>query len=218
MQNITFFGQTDVGKLRQNNEDDFIAQYIWDKNHVLGVVIDGLGGYEGGEIATKIAKETIIEHLEKPSKGEKLNLLKQVVVLANERIKKEQLKDDPKLWQMGCVLSTCLVDVEKQQINMVHVGDTRVYELCDDGELLKLSHDHSFVGQLEDTGELAGTEAMKHPDRNIIDRLLGHEYNISGEDYIQAETFPLLPNSTLLLCSDGLTDLVTKAEISAILN
>jgi len=217
MKEKPFFGKTDTGKQRQNNEDELISQYIWDDGHILGVAIDGVGGYEGGEVASEIAKTTIVEYLEKHPNGERLNLLKQAVVEANNKIVSEA-RQTPKLANMSCVLSACLAEVEKKQINMVHIGDTRVYQFRK-GELKKLSSDHSDVGYREDIGVLTEEEAMNHPRRNEINRLLGEkEHQIDDRDFIEAKTFPLLPNTTLLLCSDGLTDLVTKAEISAILN
>jgi len=216
MQKINLHGQTDTGKLRTNNEDNLIFQTIWDKNHILGVAIDGVGGYEGGEVAAEIAKNTIVEYLKKYPNGERLVLLQQAVTEANNRIFEERQKQ-PELSQMSCVLSACLVEVEKKQINMVHIGDTRVYQFHN-GNLEKLSHDHSYVGYREDIGDLTEEEAMNHPKRNEINRLLGDQKRQSDDrDFIEAKTFPLLPNTILLLCSDGLTDLVTRAEISAIL-
>jgi len=217
MQEINFFGQTDMGKLRTNNEDDLIFQSIWDENHVLGVAIDGVGGYEGGEVAAEIAKNTMVEYLEEYPNGERLVLLQEAVTAANNRIVEERQKQ-PKLSQMGCVLTAILVETEKRQINMVHIGDSRFYQFHN-GTLTKLSHDHSYVGYREDINDLTEEEAMDHPKRNEISRLLGDQKHQSDDrDFIEAKTFPLLPDSILLLCSDGLTDLVTKAEITTILS
>ncbi|GHT68825.1 hypothetical protein AGMMS50239_34640 [Bacteroidia bacterium] len=217
MQKISFSGNTDMGRQRTNNEDAFVVQYIWDKEHVLGVAIDGVGGYEGGEVAAAIAKNEIVEYLEKYPNGERINLLKQAVTEANNKIFEERQKQ-PKLSQMSCVLSACLVELDKKQINMAHIGDSRFYQFHN-GELTKLSHDHSYVGYREDIGDLSEEAAMNHPKRNEINRLLGDQHhNPDDRDFLEIKTFPLLPNSILLLCSDGLTDLVTKAEISNILN
>jgi serine/threonine protein phosphatase PrpC len=217
MQKISFSGSTDMGKLRTNNEDAFVVQHIWDENHILGVAIDGVGGYEGGEVAAEIAKNTIVEHLEKYPNGERAVLLQQAVTEANNKIVEERQRQ-PKLSQMSCVLSACLVEVDKRQINMAHIGDSRFYQF-QNGVLAKLSHDHSYVGYREDIGDLSEEAAMNHPKRNEINRLLGdRHHNPDDRDFLEIKTFPLLPNSILLLCSDGLTDLVTKAEISNILN
>ena len=217
MQNTSFFGNTDPGKVRQNNEDAFVIQNIWDDNHVLGVAIDGVGGYEGGEEAARIAQETIVKYLEKFPDGERLHFLKQAVAAANTQII-EGRNNNPKFSQMSCVLSAVLVEVEKRQINMVHIGDTRVYQFHQ-GKLKKLSHDHSYVGYREDINDLTEEEAMNHPKRNEINRMLGDKpHQIDDRDFLEAETFELLPNTILLLCSDGLTDLVTSTEISEILS
>jgi len=217
MQKTSFFGNTDPGKQRQNNEDAFVVQPIWDEDHILGVAIDGVGGYEGGEVAAEIARTTIVEYLEKFPNGERLILLKQAVTEANNRILEERQKQ-PNLSRMSCVLSACIVEIEKKQINMVHIGDTRLYQFHN-GELTKLSHDHSDVGYREDIGDLSETEAMNHPNRNEINRMLGEEsHDMDDRNFLEAKTFPLLPNTVLLLCSDGLTDLVTKAEITTVLN
>jgi len=209
-------GKSDIGKTRSNNEDENIAKTIWDTNHVLGVVIDGVGGYDGGEEAARIAKETIVNYLEKYPNGERLALLKQAVVEANNKIVEERLLQ-PKFNNMACVLTACLIETEKKRINMVHVGDTRLYQYYDH-VLIKLSHDHSLVGYREEIGNLTEEEAMNHPQRNQINRLVGEKtHQVDDKDFLEAATFPLMPNSTLLLCSDGLSDMLMKKEMESIL-
>lgn len=216
MQVLTFFGNTDVGKFRTNNEDAFIAQNIWDKNHILAVAIDGVGGYDGGEIAAGLAQKLIVEYLENYSNGERLELLKQAVIYANNTIFAER-KNLQQYSSMSCVLTAVLVEVEYRRINMAHVGDTRLYQFADN-QLVKLSHDHSLVGYREEIGELTEEEAMKHPQRNIIGRDLGSTYLENGNsDYIETAIFPLLPHSTLLLCSDGLCDMIMSNQMIDIL-
>ena len=216
MSKILYTGKSDKGKLRTKNEDAFIAETIWDNNHVLGVAIDGVGGYDGGERAAEIAKETIVDYLKEHPNGERLDLLKHAVLEANNRIEDEHhtKKQFP---NMACVLTACLVEVENKRINMVHVGDTRLYQFYGNA-LIKLSHDHSLVGYREEIGNLTEEEAMNHPERNLISRLLGDKFHeIDDKDFIEAATFPLLPSSTLLLCSDGLCDMLTSAEIASVL-
>ena len=212
----SFSGNTDLGKQRTNNEDAFVVQNIWDKNHVLAVAIDGVGGYEGGEVAAAIAQKTIVEYLEKYPNGERLDLLKQAVVSANNSIFEERQKQE-NLANMSCVLTAALIETDKKQINMVHVGDTRLY-LYRLGEMRKLSHDHSLIGYREEVGDLSEEEAMRHPQRNIIGRDVGSAHHETGDrDFLEAATFPLLSNSTLLLCSDGLCDMVTSMQMMQIL-
>lgn len=212
MRTITFFGNTDMGQIRSNNEDAFIAQHIWDKKHILAVAIDGVGGYEGGEIAASLAQKSIIEYLESYYNGERLELLKQAVIFANNRIYSER-KNLPQYSSMSCVLTAVLVETESRRINMAHIGDTRLYQYTN-GKIVKLSHDHSLIGYREEIGELTEEEAMKHPQRNVIGRDVGSQFlESSGNDYIEVESFPLIPNSILLLCSDGLCDMITSEQM-----
>lgn len=216
MRLVTFFGNTDMGKIRTNNEDAFIAQNIWDENHILAVAIDGVGGYDGGEIASRLAQKLIVEYLENYSNGERLELLKQAVIYANNTIFSER-KNLQQYSSMSCVLTAVLVEIEGRRINMAHVGDTRLYQFANN-QLVKLSHDHSLVGYREEIGELTEEEAMRHPQRNVIGRDVGSTFLENGNtDYVETATFPLLPHSILLLCSDGLCDMVTSNQMIDIL-
>ena len=216
MRLMTFFGNTDMGKIRTNNEDAFIAQNIWNENHILAVAIDGVGGYDGGEVASGLAQKLIVEYLENYSNGERLELLKQAVIYANNTIFAER-KNLPQYSSMSCVLTAVLIEVEEMRINMAHVGDTRLYQFANN-QLVKLSHDHSLVGYREEIGELTEEEAMRHPQRNVIGRDVGSTFLENGNtDYVETATFPLLPHSTLLLCSDGLCDMVTSNQMIDIL-
>lgn len=214
-ENIRFCGLTDTGKRRTNNEDAFVAEKL-DDNTVLAVVIDGVGGYEGGEVAAEIAQKEIPSYMKEFNRGERLELLKQAVVCANNTIFDRRQLDTARP-NMGCVLTSALIDADRKVIDMVHVGDTRMYQY-QNGELLKLSHDHSYVGYLEEIKELTEEQAMHHPRRNEISRSVGEErHGVSDRSFLEAVEHPLLPDSILLLCSDGLTDLVTSAQIVSIL-
>ena len=90
MDGISFFGNSDMGCVRTNNEDTFVVQNVWDSEHLLAVVVDGVGGYEGGEVAAAIARDTIVEYLGKYPNGERLELLKQAVVNANSKVLAER--------------------------------------------------------------------------------------------------------------------------------
>ncbi len=212
---ISFYAISDLGQKRTNNEDAYIAQYIWDNENVLAVAIDGVGGYEGGEVAATIAKQTIVEYLENFPNGERANLLKQAVVEANNNIFKSRAESEYK--NMSCVLTATLVESKKGLIHMAHIGDTRLYQYlhC---EIKKLSHDHSLVGYREEVGELTEEEAMHHPQRNIIGRDMGSKYMEMNTDQVEMATFQLRANSVLLLCSDGLSDMITSSMMSDILS
>lgn len=215
--NIAYCGNSNMGLVRTNNEDAFISQNIWNKEIVLAVAIDGVGGYEGGEVAAAIAKQTITEYLSVSDNGERVELLKQAVTAANNAIY-EARESDQEHSQMSCVLTAAIIDTIEKQVSMVHVGDTRLYSYHQ-GVLTKLSHDHSLIGYREEIGDLTEEEAMHHPKRNEIGRDVGSQkHNINDDDFIEANVFKLEPNTTFLLCSDGLTDMITSTTIKAILS
>ncbi len=214
---ISIIGKTDMGRVRTNNEDAFVAQKLWDENTYLAIAIDGVGGYEGGEIAADIARRTIPEFLLASSNGERVELLKQAVTAANNAIF-DAREADPEHGQMSCVLTAAIIDIAQREISMAHVGDSRLYSFHH-GELKKLSHDHSLIGYREEIGDLTEEEAMHHPQRNVIGRDVGSQkHKANDDDFIEAQVFPLMPNTTLLFCSDGLTDMITSAIITSVLN
>ena len=205
-----FFGITDTGRQRDNNEDAFITQKLAN-GWVLACVIDGVGGYEGGEIAAAIAKEAIVKKL-KGTINNPADTLKAAVWEANKNIYEEKIRS-ANYDSMACVLTVALADVDSNQFYYAHVGDTRMY-LLRDGSLIKQTKDHSFVGFLEDSGRLSEKEAMEHPKRNEINKALGFDGNINVEDdYIETGSSPFLPGDILLLCSDGLTDMVNNQDM-----
>ena len=215
MNRISFSGATHVGMVRDNNEDAFICQYLWDEQHVLCVAIDGLGGYEGGEIAAAIAKDTIVNYLNSNRMGDLIDLLKQAVTQANNDIVTHQAQN-PEYDRMGCVLTAGLFDLDAGQLNVAHVGDSRLYQWYE-GNLRKLTHDHSLVGYREDNGLLTEEEAMNHPQRNVVERILGDKiHHLEDKGFIEAAIFSLQDGMRFIFCSDGLTDMITAAEISLI--
>lgn len=210
-----FYGATDVGRQRSNNEDEFIVKDLGN-GKILACVIDGVGGYEGGEVAAAIAKQTILDQFREPAADLVLKL-KTCFVEANRKIYEDRL-NHPERDSMACVLTLVHADPEQNQLHFAHVGDTRLY-LYRDHSLVKLSHDHSFVGFLEDNKRISEEEAMSHPNRNEINKALGYDPNMAGvADYIETGSSPFLPGDLLLLCSDGLTDLVDQKGMIAILD
>jgi serine/threonine protein phosphatase PrpC len=209
-----YFGITDTGRQRDNNEDNFIAEPI-SSALIAACVIDGVGGYEGGEVAAAIARDSILKALSGGT-GEMFVAMKNAFGSANEKIYQEKLDGD-KNKDMACVLTLALVDVPNNKFYYAHVGDTRLY-LLRDNTLIKLTKDQSFVGFLEDTGRLTEEAAMTHPKRNEINKALGFDPNIPfNSDYIETGESPFLPGDAILLCSDGLTDMINSSEITAIL-
>jgi serine/threonine protein phosphatase PrpC len=209
-----FFGLTDTGKQRQNNEDAFIAERVMGGAFVAACVIDGVGGYEGGEVAAAIAREALLEQFRKPS-GPVLQAMQDALVLANERILKEKQESGANE-KMACVLTLALVQRNENKFQYAHIGDTRLY-LFRDGSLVKITKDQSFVGFLEDSGRLTEEAAMSHPKRNEINKALGFEPILQAADVMETGESPFLPGDTLLLCSDGLTDMVPRALITSLL-
>ena len=210
-----FFGITDTGRQRDNNEDTFIAQKTDDGNFIIACVIDGVGGYVGGEVAADMARECIIKDLSYIA-GDVTPLLVNTFVNANRQIYERKLRDK-QLENMACVLTLAVIDLENNQFYYAHVGDTRLY-LLRDNSLIKISKDHSFVGFLEDSGRLSEEAAMDHPKRNEINKALGFDPHIAKDaDFVETGHSPFLPGDMLLVCSDGLTDMVDKNLIKGIL-
>lgn len=217
MMDSNYFGITDTGKVRSNNEDTFIAERIANGDFVLACVIDGVGGYTGGEVAAAIARETILKRMDSPS-GDLEQLMQHSIVEANDQIlaAKQQHKEHE---DMACVLTIAIADLKNNQFYYAHVGDTRLY-LLRDKSLIKISKDQSFVGFMEDSGRLTEEQAMQHPKRNEINKALGFAGNSikEQEDYIETGHSPFLPGDLILLCSDGLSDMVNKESITNILS
>ena len=214
---LNLAGETNTGLVRTNNEDQYIVEKIWGNAAVLAVVIDGLGGYEGGEVAASIAKDKIQNYIVNSNNGASIEVLKQAVTTANNAIY-EAANADPRYYKMGCVLTAAIIDTKNKRVSVAHVGDTRMYGFCK-GMLEKISHDHSLVGRMEEMGDLTEAEAMNHPDRNIVDRVLGHRLHLSSDiNFIETQEFDLAPNATFLLCSDGLTDMISSTMIEGVLN
>jgi serine/threonine protein phosphatase PrpC len=210
-----YFGITDTGKVRDNNEDTFIAEKTSGNDLIIASVIDGVGGYSGGEIASAIARRSILQHLNLPNADVPV-LMKDAIIDADTQIMAEKLKVKNHE-KMACVLTLAVADLSRNLFYYAHVGDTRLY-LLRDSTLIKITKDQSFVGFMEDTGRLTEEQAMRHPKRNEINKALGFGINIAGQDdYIERGQSPFLPGDTLLICSDGLSDMVNKQEITAVL-
>ncbi|NQX43212.1 Serine/threonine protein phosphatase PrpC [Pedobacter steynii] len=210
-----YFGITDTGKVRDNNEDTFIAERTSDNDFVIACVIDGVGGYSGGEIAADITRKSILHHLAHP-KADLPGVMKEAILAADAQIilEKQRVKGHE---NMACVFTLAVVDLHKNKLYYIHVGDTRLY-LLRDNSLIKISKDQSFVGFMEDSGRLTEEQAMQHPKRNEINKALGFGMGMAGqEDYLETGESPFLPGDLLLLCSDGLSDMVNSQEMIRIL-
>lgn len=214
--NLFYHAITDVGCCRENNEDAFLIKRIWNDSYLLVVVVDGVGGENGGEYAADLACRCIDKVMsDVQPKGDVGDLLKSAVIYANNEIIAQQVI--PNLHHMSCVLSAVLVNIETGYMNVAHVGDTRVYFSTQD-KLLRITHDDSVVGPKEESGQLSEEEAQKHPRRNVITRYLGETILHWDTNYIQTYKLDLEVHSSLLLCSDGLYDMILSSKIKEILD
>lgn len=210
-----FFGVTDKGLVRTNNEDTFIAKSIMNDRFIVACVIDGVGGYEGGEVAAKLAYDSILLQLIEIPEDGTTEFLRSCLIAVNAIIYNDK-KTTEGIDSMACVLTLALVDIENNKFYYAHVGDTRLY-LMRDGSLIKVSNDHSFVGFLEDKGKISEEDAMKHPKRNEINKALGFEADVNVGNYIDTGDSPFLPGDLLMICSDGLSDMIDKKGMASIL-
>jgi Serine/threonine protein phosphatase len=208
-------GNTHPGRRRRENQDAYINKRLWSPDKALLAVIDGVGGYAGGEKAAAIARESIEQYMQIP-RGDTLTMLREAVVFANNRIAEER-KRDQLTSEMCCVLTAVVADAAAKYFFYVHVGDTRLYRFRD-GSLQKITRDHSIVGIKEDAGEMTELEAMRHPQRNQILREVGSAvHRLDDDDFMEYGREDFLPGDILLLCSDGLTDMITQAQLSSVL-
>jgi serine/threonine protein phosphatase PrpC len=199
---------SDPGRERENNED----RVLCDTERGIYAVIDGVGGESGGEIAAQTALEILQARLSRRT-TDAARLVREAIALANKQIW-ERAMANPALAGMACVLTVAVVD--DGQATIGHVGDSRLY-LLRPGDIRKITKDHSPIGAREDVGEISEAEAMSHPRRNEIFRDVGsapHEPDEEG--FIDVTRIAFAPDAALLICSDGLSDLVGSDTILSI--
>jgi len=201
---------SDPGREREINEDRVLA----DPERGIFAVIDGVGGESSGEVAAEIALEVLRARLSRRTTDAE-RLIREAIALANRQIY-ERARAEPRLAGMACVLTVAVVEGGRDaEVTVGHVGDSRLY-LLRRGEIRKVTRDHSPVGEREDAGEISEADAMRHPRRNEIFRDVGsapHEPDEPG--FVEIDRLRLAPDAALLLCSDGLSDLLTAQEIRA---
>ncbi|HET7221089.1 MAG TPA: protein phosphatase 2C domain-containing protein [Vicinamibacterales bacterium] len=201
-------GETDPGLRREVNEDRFHV----DAARGLFMVIDGVGGQAAGGRAADTAVSVLRVRLEREN-GSIPSRLRDAIATANNEI--HRLAGLRAEWRgMACVLTA--VVVRDGHAIVGHVGDTRLYKLRH-GQIDKVTRDHSPVGEREDAREISERDAMQHPRRNEVYRDVGSEPHEPGDpDFIDVQAVTFEPDAALLLCSDGLTDVVDSATINAI--
>lgn len=204
------FAKSDLGKARDINED---AIYIPEEDLGINLYIlaDGMGGYQGGDVASQLAvtaARSYIKNNYEITFEEKEDILKLVngsIEYAN-MVVAERAKTDKKLNQMGSTLEVLLLIRNNAYIG--HVGDSRAY-IIRDGNIRKLTTDHSYIQKLINDGRITKAESTTHPDKNMITKAIGTEIVVEAELIHQK----LNKGDIILLCSDGLTNLVSDNEI-----
>jgi serine/threonine protein phosphatase PrpC len=197
---------SDPGRVRAENQD---RSYVDDERGVF-LIVDGLGGHAAGEMAAETAVEVIRAELAEED-GDVPHRVRRAITAANNRIC--ELAGENDAWcGMACVLTLAVMDGDRVVVG--HVGDSRLY-LMWNGALRKLTSDHSPVGEREDRGELTEQEAMLHPRRHEVFRNVGsRRRDADDEEFIEMKEFLFKPDAAILLCSDGLSDLLTCAQMT----
>jgi len=201
---------TNPGLQRDVNEDRVHV----DVSRGLFVVIDGVGGHAAGGKAADIALTMVRARLERET-GSVVDRVREAIAIANNEIHRAAgLRPE---WNgMACVLTVVVVDETRAVVG--HVGDTRLYKLRDD-RIDKITRDHSPVGEREDSNELSELEAMHHPRRNEVYRDVGSDpHQPDDADFIDVREIPFEPDAALLLCSDGLTDLIDSSAVHDVID
>ena len=196
------FSQTDTGRARRANEDSLFAR------SPVFVVADGMGGAQAGEVASRIAVDAFEPGL--PDTGSPEEKLASIAREANGRIY-QLARVDQQRAGMGTTLTAAFVG--DGEVSLAHVGDSRAY-LWRDGQLRRLTRDHTLVDELLRRGKLTEEEAEHHPQRSIITRALGPESEVE----VDTGTHPARDGDVFLLCSDGLTAMIGEKEMAAVLN
>jgi serine/threonine protein phosphatase PrpC len=210
---------TDVGRKRKGNED----AHSVDAGHKLYVVADGMGGHAAGEVASRIAVDSIGEFVVLTAGNEEItwpfgldetisydgNRLKTAIRHANRKVL-EATRENAELEGMATTVAAVLVDGDIA--NIAHVGDSRIYKWSD-GEMTLLTSDHSWVNEQIQTGVISPEQARSHPLRNVVTRALGGRADL----LVDIQALPVKSGEVLVLCSDGLTTMLPDEDIVAVL-
>jgi serine/threonine protein phosphatase PrpC len=200
-----YTGVTDPGRRRRRNEDAYVCE------PPLFAIADGMGGAQAGEVASGLAAAVLEEatgDVQRNEHGEER--LASLIQEANRRVFRRS-NEDAATSGMGTTMTVALVDDSDGTIAFGHVGDSRAYRIRG-GELEQLTDDHSLVGELVRSGRLSPEEAETHPQRSVITRALGTEPDVDVDTF----TTKAEPQDIYVLCSDGLTDMISPHEILAI--
>ena len=199
------FSKTDIGMVREVNQD-----YVFATEAPIGnlpnllVVADGMGGHRAGEYASRLAVEVLKQELEGSTEESPEAVMRNAITRANERVL-EAARQDAKLSGMGTTL--VVATVIERTLYFANVGDSRLYLLSDD--IKQLSKDHSLVQEMVRLGGINQEEAKSHPDKNIITRAIGAKDELDIDFY----EYRLKKNDMILMCTDGLSNMVEDEEM-----
>jgi len=224
------FAITDPGSQGRINEDSFeISSFTISEDDetpvLVAVIADGIGGHKAGEIASKIAVATIISEIAESDGSDPIWILKSALLEANHSITAEAGDDDSRRGMGSTVVCALVID---QALYIATLGDSRIY-LIRDQSVQQLNVDHTWVQEALDSGVLNEEEARNHPRRHLIRSYLGSadpiqpdlrlylDHNENQEQAKANQGLPLIPGDYVLLCTDGLTDLVADEEFLEIL-
>lgn len=205
------YGKTDIGKVRKENQDDFLISENAEKNLLAAVVCDGMGGAKAGGLASDLATKTFMNYLndhllfstlKRPSYS---HILKQACSESNGIVYQYSCFD-PDYSGMGTTLVG--VVIKRNHAYIINVGDSRAY-IIRKKEIRQITNDHSLVAEMVRRGEITEEEARFHPRKNIITNALG----IEGEIVSDVFTEKLRKGDRILLCSDGITNLISDEEL-----
>ena len=202
------FSKTDIGMVRDVNQD-----YVFASDSPIGnlpnlfVVADGMGGHQAGEVASRFTVETVKEELEKSVSNEPETMIRQTITSANQKLL-EMAKQKPSMAGMGTTL--VVATIIGRTLYFANVGDSRLYVLNDD--IKQVSKDHSYVQEMVRLGGIKQEDAKVHPDKNIITRAIGASETVEIDFY----EYRLKKGDIILMCTDGLTNMVEDDEIQYI--
>lgn len=208
---MKIYAETDIGMVRSMNQD---AYYISeeDDNYKLCILADGMGGYTGGEIASRLACVAAAKYIKEnfncektETKEEIMEIVKKAMEYANDVVY-EKSKEAVELEQMGTTLEVCLIYNNRAYIG--HIGDSRIYRIRQ-SIMRKITVDHSYVQKLVKDGTISKEEAITHPKKNMLMKALGCEEEIEPDVMVKGFN----EKDIILMCSDGLTNMISEQEI-----
>lgn len=204
------FSISDIGKTREMNQD-----YMYTSENAVGnlpnlfIVADGMGGHKAGEFASRYTVESIVESIEKDERTEPVEIIKHAIGKANEKLIKKAAEDEA---MSGMGTTVVVVTVIGNQACVANVGDSRMYVVGKD--IRQVTRDHSLVEEMVRMGEIAKDAAKDHPDRNIITRAVGAAEEVVA-DFFRVN---IEPQEYILICTDGLTNMVEDQDIRSLIN